>query len=458
MRIAGYEVAIRKYASPTHDNRGIWWPFVHEPYTGAWQRNDEQWTTDTVLAYHAVYACITLIAADFGKLRPKLVERDGDDIWSETTSPAFSPVLTKPNRYQTRNQFQEWWMTSKLIRGNTYALKVRDQRRIVTALYLLDPSRVKVLVAPDGDVFYQLGRDDLSNITDDNETVPASEIIHDRMNCLFHPLVGVSPIFASGLAANVGLKIANNQASFFAKGSNPSGILTAPGVISQETADRLSARWNSQYGGANAGAVAVLGEGLKFEAMRMNAVDSQVIEQLQWTSATVCSTFHVPAFKAGIGAAPTYPNAANEMNQIYYSDCLQAHIEAYETVMDEGLGLVESKDGKTLGVELDLDALLRMDTATQYKVLGEGIAAGLLAPNEARWKIDKKPVKGGDTPYMQQQNYSLAALDRRDQAAPPPASASPTPPVAPPDQPPAKDFDLGDAYIEFDRILTKQAA
>jgi phage portal protein BeeE len=55
-----------------------------------------EWTTDTVLAHHAVYACITRIAQDIGKLRPKLVERDDDGIWSETENAAHSPALRKP--------------------------------------------------------------------------------------------------------------------------------------------------------------------------------------------------------------------------------------------------------------------------------------------------------------------------------------------------------------------------
>ncbi|WP_416380911.1 hypothetical protein, partial [Klebsiella pneumoniae] len=34
--------------------------------------------------------------------------------------------------------------------------------------------------------------------------VPAREVIHDRFNCLFHPLIGLSPIYAAGLAAMQG--------------------------------------------------------------------------------------------------------------------------------------------------------------------------------------------------------------------------------------------------------------
>jgi HK97 family phage portal protein len=429
VRIFGLDITRTKSAPrAVHDGAG-WWPLVREPYAGAWQRGDE-WSVQTVLAHHAVYTCITLIASDIGKLRPKLVERDDDGIWSELMRPSpFHPVLRKPNHFQTHIQFKEWWITSKLIRGNTYALKERDDRGLVRALYLLDPLRVKPLVAPDGSVFYELSADELASVRE-NKIVPASEIIHDRMNCLFHPLVGVGPIFASGMAANVGLKIEANSANFFGNGSNPSGILTAPGTIPQATADRLADQWRTSYSGANAGKVAVLGDGLTFDSMRMSAVEAQMIEHLKWTAETVASTFHIPAFKIGVGAMPTYQNA-EILNQIYYSDCLQSHIEQFELCMDEGLGLHESKDGHTYGVELDLDTLLRMDTATQIKALGEGVGAGVIAPNEARRKIDLPPVTGGDTPYLQQQNYSLAALDKRDQNDPFAAPVADSPPVQP---------------------------
>lgn len=448
MRLLGFDVSVKKAGSPV-DNRGGWWPWVREPYTGAWQRNDE-WTVDTVLAYHAVYACVTLIASDIGKLRVKLMQQNANGIWSETTSPAFSPVLRKPNRYQNYIQFKESWITSKLIRGNAYALKERDNRGIVTSLYLLDPSRVTVLVAPDGEVFYRLSADNLTGVRQQVE-VPAQDIIHDRMNCLFHPLVGTSPIFASGSAATVGLNVQRNSSKFFTNDSSPSGILTAPGTITQAQAEEMSARWHAR----EQGKVAVLGNGLTFVPMRMSAVDSQLIEHLKWTAETVCSTFHVPAFKVGVGAIPAYQNA-EIMNQIYYSDCLQSLIEQFELVMDEGLGLTDPKqNGKQLGCELDLDALLRMDTATQYKTLSEGIGAALLTPNEARKKIDMQPLKGGDTVYMQQQNYSLEALNERDKNDP---FAKPTPPAAPTADPtPAptqeKEFSVDDAITVFRKAL-----
>lgn len=410
------------------DNRGGWFPWIREPYSGAWQRNDE-WSVDTVLAFHAVYACITLISNDIGKLRLRLVEQDDQGIWAEKDVPAFSPVLKKPNRYQNHIQFKQWWITSKLIRGNAYVLKERDNRGIVVRLYLLDACRVLPLVSPDGSIFYQLNQDNLNGIQETDLTVPASEIIHDRMNCLFHPLVGVSPLFASGLAASQGLKIQRDSSTFFANGANPGGVLTAPGAISDATAVRLQEKWTANYTGENAGKVAVMGDGLRFEPMRMSYQDAQLIEQLKWTAEVVCSTFHVPPFKVGLGAIPA-GQKVGDLNQIYYSDCLQSLIEEMELCLDEGLALPNG-----YGTELDLDGLLRMDPATQADTLVKLVGGAISAPNEARKRMNYRSVTGGDTVYLQQQNYSLAALDARDKtnplAVPPPAPA-PAPVVAQP--------------------------
>src|SRR5262245_12510810 len=145
---------------------GGWYPLIREPFSGAWQRNMEI-NTDTASSFSTDFACKTLIARDIAKLRVKLSEKDRNDIWSETTSSAFSPVLRRPNNYQTRNQFWEAWILSKLSRGNTYVLKVRDDRNVVTELHVLNPDRVQPLVADNGSVFYRLNSDDLAGVGTD---------------------------------------------------------------------------------------------------------------------------------------------------------------------------------------------------------------------------------------------------------------------------------------------------
>ena len=212
---------------------------------------------------------------------------------------------------------------------------------------------------------------------------------------------------ACGVAAGMGVKIIKNAANFFGNGSRPGGILVAPGSITKEKAEEIQARWNTNYSGANFGKTAVIGDGMTYTALGMSAADSQMIELLEMSGRVVCSVFNVPPFKIGIG---TVPDDSEKANGIYYSDCLQALIEARENLLDEGLDLPSFK------VEsfLDIDMLIRMDSERYHNMVREDVKGSLLTPNEGRARIGRLPLEGGDTVYMQQQNFSLEALAKRD--------------------------------------------
>lgn len=403
MELFGLTIGRTKTLNSVDANRG-WYPLIQEADAGNWQRNIEV-NQQQVLAFHAVFACMTLIASDIAKLRVKLVAKN-DGIWSEVENGAYSPVLRKPNHFQTRIQFWENWILSKLSTGNTYVLKDRDNRNVVKGLYVLDPHRVRPMVSDDGAVWYELRADHLSGVGDETVMVPASEIIHDRFNCLHHPLVGLSPIYACGLAATQGLRIQNNSTSFFANSSRPGGLLVAPGRIDPDDAARLKEYWQENYTGAASGKIAVLGDGMKYEGLSVTPVDAQMVEQLKWTAEVVCSTFHVPTYKIGVGTLPSYNNV-QALNVEYYSQCLQSHIEAAEVCLDEGLGT-----GEKLGTEFDVENLLRMDSVTQMDVLEK--SKSVLTLDERRKKIDAPKITGGDTVYLQQQDHSIEAIAARD--------------------------------------------
>jgi phage portal protein BeeE len=109
---------------------------------------------------------------------------------------------------------------------------------------------------------------------------------------------------------------------------------------------------------------------------------------------------------------------------------------------------------------------MRMDTAALYKSNSDAVGGGWMKPDEARYRANFEPVPGGSSPYLQQQNYSLEALAKRDAqadlwskpvAAPPPAAKPPE--ETPPDEkPPSKDLDEDEMAALFTSELTKEAA
>src|SRR5262245_22133182 len=455
MRIFGYEITWRRTipsALPPLpqqlDRTSWWWPVVNEPFTGAWQRNQDM-RFESLMSHHAIYRCVTMISQDIAKMRIKLVENVGLDLWTPITSPVVTPVLRKPNDYQTRIQFIEDWVRSKLMNGNTYVLKSRDNREVVTRLYVLCPQKVKVLIAPDGEIFYQLQADELSGLFESQVAVPASEIIHDRYSPLYHPLCGIPPLAACALAGLLGISIQRNSAQFFQNASVPGGLLLAPTKIDEEQAKRLKAHWDDNFTGAKRGRVAVLGDGLKFEVMRETAVDAQLAEQLKLSAEIVCSAFGVPPYMIGAAAPPNFNNI-EALNQQYYSQCLQILVESIEALLDVGLGIPDNR-----GTEFCVGDLLRMDTLTKVKSWSDLVKGSIASPNEARAAFDLLPVAGGESPMIQQQNFSLAAIAKRDAKEDPFATEAATPPADDGEDPPPEEQDNADAARSIEDIAKR---
>jgi HK97 family phage portal protein len=434
MRIFGIDVTFsrrEKELAPVRSYTDLFGA-IRESFPGAWQRNIVAESRENILRFSAVYACVTRIANDIAKLRMKLIALDRDGIWSEVDySSPFYPVIRKPNRYETRIQFFKHWMFSKLLSGNTYVLKERDARGMVVALYILDPERVTPLIADDGSVYYRLGTDNLAGLDEATNggkqiTVPASEIIHDRMNAIWHPLVGVSPIYACAATATQGTRIQANSERFFGNMSSPGGQLTAPDTIDDVTAARIKAEFERNFGGSNIGRLFVAGDGLKFEPITIPAQDAQLMEQQKWTVEDVARAFHIPLHKIGAGPSPSFNNIGS-LNQDYFNETLHDQLEDIELLVDEGFALPSY-----LGVEFDTDILLRMDPLSRADASSKLVGGGIMSPNEARLKENLPPVPGGGSPYLQQQNYSLAALAKRDAKEDPFKSApAPTPPPPP---------------------------
>lgn len=402
---------VEKAAQPVNT-----WRPLHEPFTGAWQQGwKPEFTTSNLLAVPSVYACVTRIARDIGMLPFRLRERDSHGVWRTTTNPAFSPLLRKPNQHQTPAQFREAWTVSRLLHGNAYLLKEYDSRNVITALHVLDPARVQVMVTQAGDVFYRLHPSHEGGIAETVD-VPDDAIIHDREPCLFHPMIGTPPLAAAAAAGEKHANIERGSTAFFGNLSRPGGLLTAPAGLKEEDADQLRRYWADNFSGRNAGKIAVLGADLKFTALANNATDSQLTEQLRLTDEEVARAFGVPSFLLGIGTLPAGLKI-DELQQHYLATALQSRIEGMEDALDTALRL-----GDDVGVELDLAPLLRMDQQRLATTQAELVKAAILSPNEARRVFNLGPVTGGNAPLAQQQNYSLAALAKRDGKADPFAS------------------------------------
>lgn len=432
MKILGFTITREKALSAVGNLARYGLRTILEPFSGAWQQNVEEKRGD-LLTYPTLYANIFRISSDIAKLPFTLQQKLASGVSTEVTNPAYSPVLNKPNGFQTQGQFREYWMIAKLTQGNVYVLKRRDDRKVVVDLYILDSCHVMPLVSDSGEVFYQLYTDPLNTLPKDYPAsgliVPASEIIHDRCMTLHHPLIGIPPLAAAYWPALKNMKIMRSATEFFANNAQPGGILTAPAGMSDADAEAVKQYWNTNFTGSNSGRVAIIGADMKFTPFAMKSIDSQMVEQMRYSDEQICQPFGVPPFKVGIGTIPS-GLGVDGVNQMYYQDALQTHIEHMEALLDEGL-----KIAKPLSVELDLAPLLRMDEAKRAEVETKLVGGKIKTPDEGRIRFNLAPTGGGDTLWGQNQDYPLGMLaDRKewDPAMQPPAPAPAPEPVQAP--------------------------
>ena len=395
--------------------------YVHEPFSGAWQQNRECFGPHGI--FSAVYACIAIIAGDLAKLPPRIRRRLPNGAKEDHENHPAARTLWYPNSYQTRVDFWGQFMCSSLFTGNTYVFLVHDERNVIREMHILDPRRVRVLVADDGSVFYQIGQEKLAELLG-TEIIPARSIMHHRLLTLTHPLVGVTPLYAAGVSALTGQTIQQNSYAFFSNMSRASGVLTAPGKISDPLATRLKTEWDQNFRGGAMGRTAVLGEGMKWEPLTISAADAQLIEQLRWSVEDVARCFRVPSYMLTDAAKVSFKNA-EQLARNYYSQTLQYHIESIEARIDQAFELADD-----VYCEFDLSTLLRMELDVRMQAYRDGIQSGVLTINEARRMEELEPKEGGNEPLVQMQYRPLSMAGE-----PAPTAAALPAPEPPPEDP-----------------------
>lgn len=406
----------------------------HEPFTGAWQRNLDNAgrAGPNLYANSTVFSCITLISRDISSNPIRVLRRRADGSREVHVNHPATALFRKPNEYQTLLQFMQRYIISKLTHGNTYVLLIRDARGVVYSMYVLNPNKVQVLVADDGSIYYRIAQNRLAGVVEEDLIVPARDILHDRGVCLWHDLIGVSPMFAAAMNVMLSGRMQINSERFFANMARTSGILVAPGKIEKEVAKRLQAEWEANYTGAGIGKTAILTNGLDYKPMTINAHDSEVVQQMRWTVEEIARAFQVPPYKIGELSKASFKNN-EQMARDYYDGCLRAYIEAAEQCFEKSLEVAFDVE-----VEFDLSDMFRLDSETRFNAHKLALDAGWLAINEVRALEDYPPVKGGDEPRVQMQDVPLSFANGQlaAQAASPPAP-EPTPAPPPPTPAPA---------------------
>jgi HK97 family phage portal protein len=373
-------------------------------------------------------AAIWIRSKDFARCLPRLLPAGKGRSEKPVTDHPVAKLFKRPNVIQTWFDFAVQMHTSFLLRGNGYAVILRNMRGDPLGLIPVNPDAVQLLEAPDGSIFYNVSRNGLfqmATLAGLPPIIPAEDIFHIR-DTSFNMLTGISTIGIARDSLGVAMGLTQQQARFMANGARPSGVLTTPKTLSKEAADRLRIQWNSMRSGLqNVGKTAILEEGLTWAAMQLDAVNLEFVAQLKFSVEDIARWVGVPLHKLGV-AGENSRIKMDDADQSYVNTTIMPDLDMWE----QKFGQVFALDDEELTADFDERRLLRAAESTRVNTYRTQVISGLKTQNECRALEGDPPLKGGDvllTPANSAANGSDVTGTPADGAGRPDEGTSPDP-------------------------------
>lgn len=350
---------------------------------------------DSLQRVSCVYNCCNLLGRRVATLPIDIVQSDGNI--SVPVQSQIASLLSQPNEYMNKVVFMETKLLSLNLRGNAYSEIVRIGNRI-TALWPLHPDRV----APKwqgGELVYQV------TMPDGKSRQLASRDVWHIRNFSLDGICGLSPL--SLYAIQKTRNAAEMYESFIRNGARPSISFSSTDKPTAESQKVLRKTAEDLYSGPeNAGRILFLWGGMKAEPISLSPVDAQLMEALKMDSADIAAAYGVPLNLLNMGdKAATYASA--EQFNRYFVDytldplCTRVAVSATESLLNPRLNQQ---------VKFNMEALLSGDSKGKSEVLGNYVMRGIMTPNEARAKLNMKPLSGGDDLITQSNQAPLDML------------------------------------------------
>ena len=354
----------------------------------------------TAMQTTAVYSCVRILSEAIASLPVhvyRYTETGKERVYDH---PLYYLLHDEPNPEMTSFVFRETLMSHLLIWGNAYAQIIRDGSGRVLGLYPLLPDKMEVDRDENGRLYYIYTRnsDENPNFEEYGRVyLPQEDVLHIP-GLGFDGLVGYSPIAMAKNAVGMTMACEEYGASFFENGATPGGVLEHPGVLKDPAKVRES--WHSVYGGSrNAGKVAVLEEGMKYQQIGIPPEEAQFLETRKFQINEIARMYRIPPHMIGDLDKSSFSNIEQQSLE-FVKYTLDPWVIRWEQSLQKSLFLPQEK--KRYFVKLNVDGLLRGDYQSRMNGYAVGVQNGFMSPNDVRRleNMDLIPDELGGNRYL----------------------------------------------------------
>ena len=362
----------------------------------------------TAMQTTAVYSCVRILAEAIASLPLHLYRYTDKGKERVFDHPLYHILHDEPNEEMTSFIFREVLMSHLLIWGNAYAQIIRDGRGQVLGLYPLLPDKMEVDRAENGELYYIYTRntEENPNFKDYGRIYLRREDVLHIPGLGFDGLVGYSPIAMAKNAVGMTLACEEYGASFFANGATPGGVLEHPGVLKDPA--KVRDRWHKVYGGSrNAGKVAVLEEGMKYQQIGIPPEEAQFLETRKFQINEIARMYRIPPHMVGDLEKSSFSNIEQQSLE-FVKYTLDPWVIRWEQALQKALLLPQEKN--EYFIKLNVDGLLRGDYASRMNGYAVGRQNGWLSANDIREMEDQNPIPEEDGGDLYLVNGSMTKL------------------------------------------------
>ena len=187
-------------------------------------------------------------------------------------------------------------------------------------------------------------------------------------------------------------------------GFNVKGVIEKDGILTKPAKESLMAMLIKFFSGSrSAGKVLILDDGMKFKPISMSPADLELLQQKEFTIKDIARLLKIQPSLLGIAnGGMTYSNEKD--NQLQF---LKYTIEPLLTIIEQTFNkylLTEDEKSRGFFFEFNTQNMLRTSPADEIKMYVDAVKGSLLAPNEARQRLNWRPLEGLDRPIIQLSN------------------------------------------------------
>lgn len=342
----------------------------------------------------AVYACTRLLSDTISSLPvDTFIRRDGNRL---PFRPRPAWVYEPEGPGSSRVEYYKQVVVSMLMSHGAVIQIIRGGNGDVVALQPLDPTRVTVRRNPS-----TRGRE---FVIDGKTVLPGDQVLYISEMRKPGSVMGTSRIEEVKNTLGLAKALDEFASRYFSNGANAGGIIEFPGNLTQEQAKDVVEAFEAGHKGLRKShKPGVLSGGAKFQKIGSDAEQAQMLQSRQFAVEEIARVFRVPPSMIGLNTPGAMSYASVEHNAIQF---VRYSLTPLIVAIEEAHNRLLPGDSF---LRVNMDGLLRGDSATQAQVFSTALQAGYMSVNDVRGIMDMRPVDGGDLPRVPLANISVGA-------------------------------------------------